>query len=216
MLSPPDRRHRLGRRRRSQEERSKATRNKLVVAAREVFGSRGYHATPAEDVVRQAGLTSGALYHHFTDKRGLFRAAVEGVELEIAERVRVAAGRGGDPWHQLENGIREYLRACSEPDVRTLVLVDGPSVLGWEDWRKLDESFHLRPLAAVLAAAMRVGLIARRPPVPLARIILGALTEAGLASTDDRPASDAAMFWLIRRMRSDPTEHDAGAGRPAH
>jgi AcrR family transcriptional regulator len=182
-------------RRRTQVERSTATRKALISAARALFAN-SYHATPAEDVVAKARVTSGALYHHFGDKRGLFRAAFDAVEQELADRVRKAALGGKDPWKRLELGIGEYLRACTEKEVRQIVLVDGPSVLGWEAWREADAAHHLRPLAAALASSMRAGLIERRPALPLARVLLGALTEAGLAEENDE------MFWVLRKLRA--------------
>lgn len=188
-------------RRRTQRERSDMTQAALVDAARDLFASGGYHATPAEEIVRKAGVTSGALYHHFDDKRGLFRAAFDAVERSLAERVRQAALSGKNPLVRLDGGVSEYLRACAEPEVRQIVLVDGPSVLGWEEWREADAAHHLRPLAATLAAAMRAGLMERRPALPLARVLLGSLTEAGLASTAERSATESAMFWVLRRLK---------------
>ena len=188
-------------RRRTQRERSDMTQAALVDAARDLFASGGYHATPAEEIVRKAGVTSGALYHHFGDKRGLFRAAFDAVERSLAERVRQAALSAKNPLVRLDRGVSEYLRACAEPEVRQIVLVDGPSVLGWEEWREADAAHHLRPLAATVAAAMRAGLMERRPALPLARVLLGSLTEAGLASTAERSATESAMFWVLRRLK---------------
>jgi AcrR family transcriptional regulator len=198
MLSPP------ARQRRRQRERSDATRAALVDAATPLFAERGYHGTPAELVVRRAGVTSGALYHHFGDKRGLFRAAFEAVERRLAARVAAAAAGGDGPWERLEGGVEQYLRACLEPEVRRMVLADGPSVLGWEQWHTVDAAHHLRPLAAALAACMRAGLLERRPAVPLARVLLGALTEAGLAAVDDAEGARDTTLWLLRRLRSAP------------
>ena len=190
--------------RRSQRERSDSTRAALTGAATTLFAERGFHGASAELVVRRAGVTSGALYHHFGDKRGLFRAAFEAVEQELAGRVAAAAGAGRDPWQRLELGVAEYLRACAEPEVRRIVLLDGPSVLGWEDWHAIDAAHHLRPLAAALAASMRAGLLERRPPVSLARVLLGALTEAGLAAADGPGGAREAALWLLARLRREP------------
>ncbi len=188
-------------RRRTQRERSAATRAALAAAARDLFTERGFHGTPAELVVRRAGVTSGALYHHFSDKRALFRAVFDAAERGLAERVAAAARGGLDPWDRLERGVVEYLRACGEPDVRRIVLQDGPSVLGWEEWHALDAAHHLRPLAASLAGCMRAGLVERHPPVPLAHVLLGALTEAGLGAPEG--AAETAL-WLVRRLRREP------------
>jgi len=200
------------RQRRTQRERSDTTRAGLTAAATALFAERGFHGTPAELVVRRAGVTSGALYHHFADKRGLFRAAFEAVERQLAARVAGAARVGGDPWRRLELGVAEYLRACAEPEVRRIVLLDGPSVLGWEEWHAIDAAHHLRPLAAALVASMRAGLLDRRPPLPLARVLLGALTEAGLAASEDTGEPLEAALWLLSRLRREPAEGDGRSG----
>lgn len=189
------------RRRRTQRERSESTRALLTAAATALFAERGYHGTPAEAVVRAAGVTSGALYHQFGDKRGLFRAVFEAVERDLAERVAAAARQGAEPWDRLERGVAEYLRACAEPAVRRIVLLDGPSVLGWDEWHEIDSAHHLRPLAAGLAASMRAGQLDQRPARPLARVLLGALTEAGLAAAEDAEGARDAVLWLLSRLR---------------
>jgi AcrR family transcriptional regulator len=193
----------VARPRRSQRDRSEATRAALTAAAIPLFAERGYHGTPAELVVRRAGVTSGALYHHFRDKRGLLRAVLEAVERELARRVALAARAGSDPWARLELGVAEYLDACGEPEVRRIVLLDGPSVLGWDEWHAIDTAHHLRPLAAALAACMRAGLLERRPVRVLARVVLGALTEAGLAASDDAAGARDAVLWLLGRLRQE-------------
>lgn len=187
--------------RRSQAERSRATRQVLIAAARALFSRDGYDSTPAGRVAGAAGVTTGALYHHFADKRDLFRAAFEAAEADLAGRIAQASAGGADPWSRLELGVTAYLRACHETEVRQLVLTDGPRVLGAEEWRERDAAHHLRALRAALAAAMRAGLVERRPPDPLARVLLGALTEAGLAVRDPEAAEDA-VSWVIDRLRS--------------
>ena len=192
--------------RRTQRERSDATRSALVAAATALFAERGFHGTPAELVVGRAGVTSGALYHHFGDKRALFKSVLDAVERRLAQRVASAARTGEDPWQRLELGVAEYLRACAEPEVRRIVLLDGPSVLGWEEWHAVDAGHHLRPLAAALATSMRAGQVDRRPPLPLARVLLGALTEAGLAAEEDAEAAQDAVRWLLTRLRRRPDD----------
>jgi len=192
--------------RRTQRERSDATRSALVAAATALFAERGFHGTPAELVVGRASVTSGALYHHFGDKRALFKSVLDAVERRLAQRVASAARTGEDPWQRLELGVAEYLRACAEPEVRRIVLLDGPSVLGWEEWHAVDAGHHLRPLAAALATSMRAGQVDRRPPLPLARVLLGALTEAGLAAEEDAEAAQDAVRWLLTRLRRRPDD----------
>lgn len=187
--------------RRTQGERSESTKRLLEKVARSAFGRAGYAGTSAERLAESAGVTSGALYHHYRDKRDLFRAVFHDLERRLADRVLKSARGGRDPWARLELGIAEYLKACAEPEFRRIVLVDGPSVLGWDEWRSADEQYHLRQLAAALANAMRAGQIERRPALPLARVLLGVLTEMGIAAGADRVASESAGFWLLRRMR---------------
>ena len=199
--------------RRTQRDRSNATRTALTVAARELFAELGFHGTPAEAVVRRAGVTSGALYHHFRDKTDLFRAAFEAVEVSLAQRVAAQARLGTDAWDRLERGVAEYLHACREPEVRRIVLQDGPSVLGWEEWHSIDAAHHLRPLAASLASAMRANMLERRPPEPLARVLLGTLTEAGLAVDRDAAGAQEAALWVLRELRSNGASLRGTKGR---
>src|SRR5260370_40475525 len=133
-------------RRRTQRERSDVTQAALVGAARDLFASGGYHATPAEEIVRKAGVTSGALYHHFGDKRGLFRAAFDAVERSLAERVRQAAVRGKNPWARLGRGVSEELRAGGEPETRQLGPLDRPPLPGWGEARRADPPQRVRAL----------------------------------------------------------------------
>jgi AcrR family transcriptional regulator len=184
--------------RRSQEARREATTEALLDAGRKLFGARGYAGVGSAALAAAAGLTTGAMYHHFADKAALFRAVFESVEAELAATVRQAAAGTGDPLIRVEKGALAFLEAAREPTVRRIVLIDGPSVLGWERWRHIDEKHHLRPLKAALIVAMRAGLVDRRDPDSLARLLMGALTEAALDG--GRDIADSAL-WLISRLR---------------
>ena len=188
--------------RRTQRERAETTRGALIAAAGELFAERGYHQVAAESVALRAGVTSGALYHHFRDKRDLFRAAVEGAEAALAARVAGAAASGRDPWERLELGTIEYLQACSEASTARLLFLDAPSILGGEEWRRIQTANHLRPLRAALAGAMRAGFLERRPPEPLARLLLGALGEASIAPGQEQADLRSAALWLLGRLGS--------------
>jgi AcrR family transcriptional regulator len=181
-------------------ERAETTRGALVAAAGELFAERGYNQVSADSVARRAGVTSGALYHHFRDKRDLFKGAVEAAEAALAGRVAAAAGRGGDPWDRLRLGIVEYLEACAEPAGGHLLFLDAPSVLGGEEWRRIQTTHHLRPLRAALAGAMRAGLLERQAPEPLARLLLGALGEASIAPASEQAELRSAALWLLGRL----------------
>lgn len=159
--------------------RSEATRGALIRAGRELFGDRGYATAPLDEVVRRAGVTKGALYHHFEDKRALFLAVVEHVEQQLVTDVRTAAARSGDsPREQLRAGMREYVIACQDPIVQRIVLQDAPAVLGWEKWRSVDRCHFAALLEAGLAAAMSEQERATRPVTLLTQVVRGGLAEA--------------------------------------
>lgn len=185
--------------RQSQEERRQATTEALLAAGRRLFGEHGYAGVTSAVLAAAASLTTGAVYHHFDDKAALFRAVFETVEADLAAAVRLAAAGPSDPLLRVEKGALAFLEAAREPPTRRIVLIDGPSVLGWERWREIDERHHLRPLKTALMAAMRAGLVERRDPEALARLLMGALTEAALVG--GREIAESAL-WLIRRLRS--------------
>jgi AcrR family transcriptional regulator len=163
------------------EEHSEATRAALVEAARELFAERGYAAVATEEIVRRARVTRGALYHHFKDKQELFRAVYAEVQDEIADRIRDVAAAEPRAEKHLEVGCEAFLDACLDPAVQRIVLLDAPSVLGWETWHELDERHALGMIRMSLDVAMGEGYLERQPTGPLAHLLLGALNEAALA-----------------------------------
>src|SRR5690348_1731181 len=124
-------------------ERSEATRSALLGAARMLFTDPGYSAVSTEQIVRDAGVTRGALYHHFKDKQDLFRAVFEAIEQEMAERVASAAVSETDPWKQQQLASRAFLDNCLDPAVQRIALTDAPSVLGLAAWREIEERYGL-------------------------------------------------------------------------
>jgi len=185
--------------------RSEATRRQLVTAARALFGARGYADVGTEEIVRAAGVTRGALYHQFRDKADLFAAVAEQVEAEITERIAAgAAEAAAGPLDALRAGARLFLDACAEPDVERIILLDAPSVLGWEAWRDLAARYGLGLVQLALQAAMDAGAIVQQPVVPLAHVLIGALDECALyiARAEDPAAAReqcAAIFDRILR-----------------
>ena len=175
----------------SRAKQSEATRGKLLRAGRELFARRGFADVPTEEIVGRAGVTRGALYHHFRDKRDLFAAVVEQVEQEVVERIAGAALTQDDPWEQQRAAIRAYLDVCLERDVQRIVLVDAPSVLGLAAWREIEAKYGLALVQAGLQSAIDAGYIEEQPVEPLAHLFLGALAEGGLliARAADREAA---------------------------
>lgn len=166
--------------RRSQAERSETTRTALLAAARELFAERGFAKTGREDIAERAGVTRGALYHHFGSKQEIFRAVVEQLEQELTDRVAVAGLRGASARERFETGAAEFLDGCLDPAVGRVLLLEAPVVLGWRAWREIEERYGLALVRASLhEVAGEAGLTADDAEV-LAPVLLGTLQEAAL------------------------------------
>jgi AcrR family transcriptional regulator len=174
---------------RTQAERSDATRAALVAAARPLFANRGYARVGTEEIARAAGVTRGALYHHFDGKRELFEAVYERIEIELAERIAAGAlqANANSPLAAMRAGAEMFLLASTEPETQQVVLLDGPSVLGWDRWREIATEHGLGLIEATLQAAVEAGEIEPQPVRPLAHVLMGALDEAAMlvARADD-------------------------------
>jgi AcrR family transcriptional regulator len=168
--------------RRTQEERSAATRTALVDAARRLWAERGYAAVGTPEIAAAAGVTRGAMYHQFADKAALFRAVVERVEEDITVRLgeSVAAAGARDPAAALRAATDGWLDASQEPEVRQIVLLDAPVVLGWAGFRDVALEHGLGLTEQLLQAAMDAGQLARQPTRALAHVLIGALDEAAM------------------------------------
>lgn len=168
--------------RRTQAERSESTRRALVGAARRLFAEHGYAGVGTEEIVRAAGVTRGALYHHFDDKRDLFEAVYVQIEAELAEQIAAGAlaANAESPLEAMRAGAEMFLQACTEPEAQRIVLLDGPSVLGWDRWREIAAEHGLGLIEASLQAAIDAGSIAEQPVAPLAHVLMGALDEAAM------------------------------------
>jgi AcrR family transcriptional regulator len=196
------------------ETHTEATRQALVRAGRQLFGARGYAAVSVEAIARRARVTTGALYHHFRDKQDLFRAVFEQVNAELMQRVAVDSAKQADQWKRFIAACDAWLAACREREIRQIVLLDAPSVLGWEEWRALDSPHGLALTTSGLRVAMNHGVLKRRSPEALAYLIYGALNEAGLAlaRAADFEAARAEMrellVELLSGLRADGDEDD--------
>jgi AcrR family transcriptional regulator len=168
--------------RKTQAERSEATREALIAAARRLFAERGYSGVGTEEIVRAAGVTRGALYHHFDGKRQLFEAVYERVEVELSERIAVGAleSNAASPLEAMHAGTEMLLAASTEPETQRIALLDGPAVLGWDRWREIAAEHGLGLIEATLQAAIEAGEIGRQPVRPLAHVLMGALDEAAM------------------------------------
>jgi AcrR family transcriptional regulator len=174
----------------------------------------------AEEIVAAAGVTRGALYHHFGGKEGLLAAVYEQIEQELLERIgaRVAEQETTDPLAALATGAQAFLDACSEPEIHRIVLLDAPSVLGWERWREIGWRYGAGLTEGVVQAAIDAGRIARQPAKPLAHLLLGALDEAALyVARAPEPAvareeAGAAIAALLEGLRTRTPGRSSRAG----
>jgi AcrR family transcriptional regulator len=180
-----------------------ATRAALVTAARQLFGADGYVDTSTDEVVARAGVTKGALYHHFAGKEDLFRAVFEQVQHEISDQA-VAEFLRPDSWDALLRGCGLWVDALLDPSVRRIVLQDARAVLGWEDVRAIENRFGAVALRGALRKAMQAGVIERQPLRPLALILIGALGEGVLYIADaaDPVSARDEVRALITQMLS--------------
>jgi AcrR family transcriptional regulator len=189
---------------RTNDEISEETRRKLLVAGRRLFATRGYAAVSADEIAEKAGLTRGALHYQFGDKRGLFEAVTRELLAGLARRVfEETMSQVEEGPAELERGCEALLAAYGEREVQAILLRDGPVVLGWSDWRRLQEEAGFASLLRhALEHWVEAGWIGGERVEPLARLLLGALTQAGvsIAESKDRARALACYRQEVRRL----------------
>lgn len=187
---------------RSLRERSESTTSELVLAARQRFAADGYQATLLDDVVLAAGVTKGALYHHFGGKREVFKAVFEQEQQRLAGVVATAYSAESDPWLGFYEGCRAFFEASLDPGVQRITLLDAPAVLGWEAMRDIEAGYSLALLRQGLEAAITAERIVARPVAPLAHLLLGALCEAAMmvARAADQPGATDDVLREVRAL----------------
>jgi AcrR family transcriptional regulator len=180
-----------------------ATRTALLREARGLFGEYGYVETSIDDVAAKAGVTKGALYHHFNGKEGLFRAVFEQVHREVSDAA-VVEFLESDSWQALLRGCALWVDAHLDPSVRRIVLQDARAVLDWNDVRAIENRFSAVALRGALRKAMHAGVLTKQPLRPLALLLLGALSEGCLyiAEADDPVAARSEVRELVTQMLS--------------
>lgn len=186
------------------------TRDVLVAQGKRLFASRGYSDVSLPEIVEAAGVTKGALYHHFESKAALFAAVLEDVQQQVAREVADCAEDEPDLWGQLTAGCHAFLRASIAPDVRRIMLIDGPAVLGWSQWRAIDEAASGNHLTQILTTLMQQGTITAQPIAPLNHLLSGAMNEAALWLADspepqDLSATTAALNRMLESLRVAPS-----------
>ena len=182
--------------------RGEATKAALIAAARELFVTKGYFATGTEEIVAKADVgTRGALYHHFANKEDLFRAVFDQVQADLAAATTV--NERDNALELLTAALQQFLDASADnPDVQQILLVDGPAVLGWDQWRSLEAEYGLGVITAMLDAAVAQKVIPRQPTAPLAHMLLAAVDEAALyiANAPDRPQAHKQARQSLMRL----------------
>jgi AcrR family transcriptional regulator len=190
--------------RRTQADRSAATRDALVTAARRLFATHGFAEVPADAIVAAAGVTRGALYHQFADKTALFDTALDEVEADIARRLAgdVAAAGITDPVEALRHAVRSWLGMCVEPEIHRIALIDGPSVLGWARWREVCQRHVFGLVQALVTDGIETGRLRAQPARPLAHVLMGAADEAALyvAEAADHARARAEMIEVLDQL----------------
>lgn len=175
----------------TQAERRSATRAAILKAARQKFGKHGFQGTTIDDIADAAGIRKGGFYHNFATKEAVFEAVFEETTKQLAEEVNEVAQAETDILAALIAGTRAYFEICAKGPIGNIILRDGPSVLGWERWRQIDTRYFGGTIPVAIGAAMDAGIIARQPIEPLARVLLGAITEAAIACAGQRDIAKA-------------------------
>ena len=178
------------------------THQRLLATARRLFAVDGYGDTGTPALVEAAGLTRGALYHHYADKKALFRAVVEEIEREILAEIEARATAETDPWRGLLAGCHAFLDVCQRPDVRRILLQDAPAVLGWAAWRAIDADYGVGSLDAGVRACQDAGYFEGLPARAVTHLVSGALNEAVflIADSDDPQAVRAEIDLTLERL----------------
>jgi AcrR family transcriptional regulator len=202
--------------RRTQAERSAATQQALIGAARRLWGERGYAEVGTPEIAEAAGVTRGAMYHQYADKAALFRAVIEAMDQELIARIEaaVAAAEPKTPADTVHAMANAWLDIAAEPEVRQLMLLDGPSVIGWAEYREMSQRNSVEASEQLLKAAIDAGQLRPQPVRPLALVLLGAFDEAAmyLADAEDPEQAREEIRAVIRDVINGIL---SGGGRPA-
>ena len=185
-------------------EHAADTRGALIAAARRLFAAHGFDGTGTEQIVAEARVTRGALYHHFRDKADIFRAAMAEAAAEVATRLidEQLAAEAASPMQEIREGMSAFLDVCMEGDFQRIVLVDGPRVLGADAWEDLVERYGRSLLEQWLARSVGTGDLVDLPVHALSRLLIAMLTDASLAiaRAEDPAAERADLGAVLDRM----------------
>jgi AcrR family transcriptional regulator len=173
----------------------RATREQLIEVATRLFADNGYEDTSVEDVLAAAGVSRGALYHHFAGKDALFEAVVESVEASVMTALMAAGAEAPDALSRVKTVVLAWIAMAGDPVIQRVILLDGPSVLGLERWYDPDKQQAFAAMSALLETVADDGHLARELVGPFAHMILGAMDEMAIVvarAPDSAAAIDEA------------------------
>ena len=177
------------------------TRARLIEAGRRAFATQGYSAASMDELTAEAGVTRGALYHNFGDKKGLLRAVVAQVDAEMIARLKAARDPVDDPWESFLKELVAYIETALEPEVQRIMLLDGPAVLGHpSSWP--NQTACLQEVTEVLSQLIAAGTVRSVNAEAAARLLNGAALDASLwvAASDDPQAVKAEAVKAFRAL----------------
>jgi AcrR family transcriptional regulator len=188
---------------RPRKEMIAETRSKLVAAARQAFGTVGYAEASMDDFTAAAGLTRGALYHHFGDKKGLLVAVIAQIDAEMTQRLNAVSARAETPWQAFVDECTAYIEMAVEPEIQRIVHCDGPAVLG-DPWQWPSQNGCIASMTRNVAELAAEGLITDVDPEAAARLINGATLHAAqwIANADDPEATSKKAVAAFKAFLS--------------
>jgi AcrR family transcriptional regulator len=178
------------------EENAETTRVALLAAARRAFAESGFAGADVGAIAAEARVTTGAIYHHFGSKKGLFQAVAEAIETEILTKAETGAGEIS--WQFLQTAFARLIDLCAAPDIQRIIFVEGSHVLGPEAWRELERRYAIGAVTFVLTQLMAQGVVRQAPIELVARLMVAILREASaeVARTGGDPAARAEVARL--------------------
>ncbi|MGH1349985.1 MAG: TetR/AcrR family transcriptional regulator [Methyloligellaceae bacterium] len=186
-------------------EKSNQTRSTVIEEARKIFARDGYAKASLSEIVRNAKVTTGAIYHHYGDKKGLFTAVAEHLEQEILAIIADRISTISSDWERLEKGVYYTLDVCSRPDIQRIVFQDAPTVVGLHEWREIEMKYSFGIMMQNIQSLSEQGKISGGSPELVAQILLGTIIEAAHAvalAEDKELALNQARETVLTMLRA--------------
>ncbi|WP_277678981.1 TetR/AcrR family transcriptional regulator [Gracilibacillus dipsosauri] len=185
---------------RKTKEDTELTIQELLKIARSLFTEKGFANVALEEIVKEAGLTRGALYHHFKNKHGLFLAVFEAVQREVGEKVEEEAAKSSDMWEQLLLGCRAFITSSVKSQNQRILLIDGPAVLGWDTFRLMDEKYSMKSLKEQLLKMKDHQLLMPVSIDAMTHCLSGAMNEAILWIAENQEGVESRTEEVMENL----------------